>query len=173
MVHPLDDEAVGDGVFGRKPEDGGLTSPGRSLDLQGGGDLLQTEPASVLQLRMVHVYLDDKQHPRSHDTAQVVHLRALLGPLHGSHLGLMFISRLKPLKHLDLRSVRAHLSVGGANRGMAAQHEGAVRKRPVLRGAVGDAVDLQTHLLRHLPAQSLLQSLTCSNHRETVNRLVQ
>lgn len=60
---------------------------------------------------------------------------------------------------MDVRCVSAHLSVGGVNRGVAAQHEGAVGKRPVLRGAVGDVVDLQSHLLCHLPAHCLLQRL--------------
>lgn len=55
LVRPLGDEAVGDGMFWRKPEDGGVASPGRSLHLQGRGDFLQTEPASVLQLCVVHV----------------------------------------------------------------------------------------------------------------------
>ena len=54
-LRPLCDEAVGDGVFWREPQDGGVSSPGRSLHLQGRGDLLQTEPASVLQLAVVHV----------------------------------------------------------------------------------------------------------------------
>lgn len=49
-VKPLCDEAVGDGVFGWEPERGRVASPGRSLDLQGGADFFQAEPASVLQL---------------------------------------------------------------------------------------------------------------------------
>lgn len=62
----------------------------------------------------------------------------------------------KHLHHHD----EAHLSVGGANGGVEAKHEGAVREWPVLRGAVGDTEDVQTDLLRHLPTQSLLRSLT-------------
>ncbi len=54
-VHPLCDEAVGDGVLRRKPEDRGGASPGRSLHLQGRGDFLQSEPASVLELCVVNV----------------------------------------------------------------------------------------------------------------------
>lgn len=68
-VHPLSDEAVGDGMFWRKPADGGVASLGRSLYLQSRGDFLQTEPASVLQLCAVHVQLDNKQHSRSGDTS--------------------------------------------------------------------------------------------------------
>lgn len=68
--------------------------------------------------------------------------------------------------------LHSHLSVGRANRGVAAQHEGAVRKRPVLWGAVRETVNLQTHLLCHLPAQSLLQSLTWDHHRQTDSKHV-
>lgn len=60
-VPPLCDEAVCDGVPGREPEDWVVTSLGWNLHLQGGGDLLQTEPAGILQLFMVQLYLDDKK----------------------------------------------------------------------------------------------------------------
>lgn len=64
-----------------------------------------------------------------------------------------------------------HLGVGGANPGVAAQHEGAVGEGPVLRGAVGDGVDLQTHLLRHLPAHRLLQGLTWNRRTRSGSRV--
>lgn len=68
-LRPFRDEAVGDGLFWGKPEGGGVASSGWSLHLQGGGDFIQTEPASVLQLRVVNVQLDNRKHSRSHDTS--------------------------------------------------------------------------------------------------------
>lgn len=59
-IHPLCDEVVCNGMFGGEPEDGGDVSSGQGLGLQGRRDLLQTEPASVLQLCTVQVHLDDR-----------------------------------------------------------------------------------------------------------------
>lgn len=50
LLHPLPDEAVGEGVFWRKPDDGGVASPGRSFHLEGTGDFVHGEPASIFQL---------------------------------------------------------------------------------------------------------------------------
>lgn len=118
-------------MFGGEPDVRRTASSGRDAGLQGGADLLRREPARVLQLRAVHVQLREGDHTP------------------GSGSGSL---RLKPRT--------AHLGVGGADGGVAAQHEGAVGERPVLRGAVGHVLNLQTHLLCHLPVQRLLQSLT-------------
>lgn len=60
LLRPLCDEVVCDGLFGGEPQGRGVASPWR-LHLQGGGDVLETEPASVLQLGAVHVQLDERR----------------------------------------------------------------------------------------------------------------
>lgn len=56
-LRPLRDEVVCDGVFGGEPQRRGVASPWQTLHLQGGGDLMEAEPASVLQLGVVDVQL--------------------------------------------------------------------------------------------------------------------
>lgn len=60
LLHPLCDQVVCDGLFGGEPEGRGVASPWQHLYLQGGGDVMETEPASVLQLGVVHIQLDER-----------------------------------------------------------------------------------------------------------------
>lgn len=129
-LRPLCDEAVCDGVFGGQPEGGRVAPPPQRLHLKGRGDLRQSEPASVLQLGVVNVHLDNRQRSQAENPQ-------------GAE-----------------SSPGTHLSVGGANPRVAAEHQRAAGEGPVLRAAVGDGVHLQTHLLRHFPAHRLLQRLT-------------
>lgn len=61
MLRPLRDEAVCDGVFGGQPQGGGVASPPQTLHLKGRGDLMVSEPASVLQFSVVNVHLDNRE----------------------------------------------------------------------------------------------------------------
>lgn len=60
MLRPLCDEMVGDGVLGGQPQGRGVASPGQGLHLQGSADIMETEPARILQFGVVDVQLGDR-----------------------------------------------------------------------------------------------------------------
>lgn len=69
-----------------------MASPPQTLDLKGRGDLMESEPASILQFGVVNVHLDNRQSSQVGD----------------------------PPKACPESSAGTHLSVGGANQRMAA-----------------------------------------------------
>lgn len=58
LLPPLHDKAVSNSMFGRQPDSGSMISPWWSFYLQSAGDFFLSKPASILQLQVVHIQLE-------------------------------------------------------------------------------------------------------------------